>query len=218
MLPRGQLITQGGLYISALGLCTNIRANYLAKNSIQMHIERAKLIKTTGKRWFLFLILCLPAGSSLAQTYVSLAPSITNDVGTFVQKSNVAVEVGRQWDVFSLGLDFGKTSMGKVQGRDTTAYLELRPNLNIFQQGKFTNTFTAGIGYIFNAKNNLMTELTTGIEYALNGQFHFNVFFGQYYYSGKMSASTVTFFGVSGMFYFSTAKSRPLISNPKKQS
>jgi len=183
-----------------------------------MNDNSLKICKTICKRSTWLLILWMIRSCSFAQTYVSLAPSITNDVGTFGQKSNVAIEVGRQWDVFSLGLDFGKTSMGKVQGRDTTAYLELRPNLNIFQQGKFTNTFTAGIGYIFNAKKSLMTEITSGIEYALNDQFHFNVFFGQYYYSGKTDASTVTFFGVSGMFYFSPAKPKSLITNPKKQS
>lgn len=136
-----------------------------------------------------------------AQTYFSLAPSLTNTAGTIPDKANIALEVGKQWDVFSMGLDLGKTSMGRVPGRDTTAYLELRPNLNIFQQGRFTNTFTAGIGFIFNAKESLMTELTSGIEYAYTSKIHFNVFLGQYFYSGRYSASNVTFFGVSIMVY-----------------
>lgn len=146
-----------------------------------------------------------------AQTYISLAPSLTNTAGTVAEKSNFALEVGRQWDVFSLGLDVGKTSMGKVTGRDTTAYLELRPNLNVFQQGKWTNTFTAGIGFIFNARENLMTELTSGIEYAWSDQVHLNVFFGQYYYSGRYSSSDVTFFGISGMWYFKPTKTKGFI-------
>ena len=110
-----------------------------------------------------------------------------------------------------MGLDLGKTSLGKVTGRDTTVYLELRPNLNIFQQGKFTNTFTAGIGYIFNSKQNLMTELTSGIEYAFSQQIHFNIYFGQYFYSGRTDASSVTFFGASVMLYFSPTNALPLI-------
>ena len=146
----------------------------------------------------LLFIFCQCTG----QTYILLAPSLTNTAGTIGEKSNIAIEIGRQWDVFSLGLDVGKTTMAKVTGRDTTNYLELRPNLNIFQQGKFTNTFTAGIGYIFNARENLMTELTSGIEYAQSDQLHINIYFGQYFYSGRYSASNVTFFGVSGMWYF----------------
>ena len=154
----------------------------------------------------------------IAQTYISLAPSLTNSAGTFAEKGNVAFEIGRQWDVFSAGLDIGKTSFGRMKGGDTSIYLELRPNLNVFQQGKFTNTFTAGIGYIFNAKENLMTEMTTGIEYALNERVHFNVVFGQYFYSGKESASDVTFFGISAMWYFAPNKSGSLIRTKIKNS
>jgi hypothetical protein len=157
---------------------------------------------------FIFIV-----NSCLAQTYISLAPCITNSPGTFAEKSNIALEVGRQWDVFSLGIDFGKTSLGNGSAKDTTNYVELRPNLNIFQQGKFTNTFTAGIGYIFNSTQSLLTELTSGIEYAYTDQLHFNVYFGQFYYSGRTDASTVTFFGVSAAFYFASSHSKSLITN-----
>lgn len=164
-------------------------------------------------KYFILLAFLLTVNfCCLAQTYISLNPSLTNDAGTIAEKSNFSFEIGRQWDVFSVGLDVGKTSLGKVKGRDTTAYIEIRPNLNIFQQGKFTNTFTAGIGYIFNSRQNLMTELTSGIEYALNPQYHFNILFGQYYYSGRTDASSVTFFGLSVMRYFSPFSSKPLIS------
>jgi hypothetical protein len=165
---------------------------------------------------FLFIVLYNPF-DTFGQTYVSLAPSITNTPGTLAEKGNIAIEFGRQWDVFSMGLDIGKTSMGSVKGRDTTAYLELRPNLNVFQQGKFTNTFTAGIGYIFNAKENLMTELTSGIEYAMNERIHFNVVFGQYFYSGRYSASDVTFFGTSVMWYFTPSKPNSLFKPKASQ-
>jgi hypothetical protein len=163
------------------------------------------------KSLYIVVLLVIIADNCLAQTYISLAPQLTNSPGTLYEKANVALEIGRQWDVFSMGLDLGKTSLGKVTGRDTTVYLELRPNLNIFQQGKFTNTFTAGIGYIFNSKQNLMTELTSGIEYAFNQQIHFNIYFGQYFYSGRTDASSVTFFGASVMLYFSPTNALPLI-------
>lgn len=151
-----------------------------------------------------------------AQTYVSLAPQFTNSPGTLAEKGNIAIELGRQWDVFSLGIDVGKTTMGGMHGfRDTSVYLELRPNLNVFQQGPFTNTFTAGIGGIFGAQENFMTELTSGIEYAYNNRLHFNVVFGQYFYSGRYSASNVTFFGLSAMFYFKPSSVGSLLK-PKK--
>jgi hypothetical protein len=164
----------------------------------------------------LALVFIFIVNSCSSQTYISLAPCITNSPGTFAEKSNIAFEVGRQWDVFSLGIDFGKTSLGNGSGKDTTNYVELRPNLNIFQQGKFTNTFTAGIGYIFNSTQSLMTELTSGIEYSYSDQLHFNVYFGQFYYSGRTDASTVTFFGVSAAFYFTASNPKSLITNQHK--
>ncbi len=166
--------------------------------------------KQLQMRILLFLFFSSVSFPGWSQTYISLVPSLTNTAGTIREKSNVSFEVGRQWDVFSLGADIGKTTFGKTVGRDTTTYLEIRPNLNIFQQGKFTNTLTPGIGFIFNAEENFMTELTSGIEYSYTPLIHFNMYFGQYYYSGKYSASTVTFIGISIMKYFAPAKGRSL--------
>jgi hypothetical protein len=146
-----------------------------------------------------------------SQTYISLAPSLTNTAGTIGGKSNIALEAGRQWDVFSIGIALGKTTLSPVTGKDTSNYLELRPNLNIFQVGKFTNTFTPGIGYVFNAKENLLTELTYGIEYSLSEKVHINAFFGQYFYSGKETSSSVSFFGISIVLFFRPNKSAPLL-------
>ena len=165
---------------------------------------------------FIVLITIGFMSRCLAQTYIAFVPSLTNSPGTLAEKSNISFEVGRQWDVFSLGLDIGKTTLGKIAGRDTSVYLEIRPNLNIFQQGKFTNTLTPGIGFIFNAKENLVTELTSGIEFAFSKLIHFNIYFGQYYYSGKFSASSVTFYGLSIMKYFSPPNSKSLINNKTK--
>ncbi len=168
---------------------------------------------------FLLMVLFLSGLQvfCFGQTYISLAPSISNQAGSLADKININLEVGRQWDVFSLGLVVGTNSLAK-SSPDTTTFFELRPNLNVFQQGKFTNTFTAGIGYIVNAKESLLTELTYGIEYAHTPQIHFNVYFGQYYYSGRYSDSNSTFFGFSCMYYFSPNHAKPLIQNNRSQA
>jgi hypothetical protein len=165
---------------------------------------------------FLILLICSFGLLCKGQTYLSLNPSISNQAGTLADKTNLGIEIGRQWDVFSLGLVIGKNSLAKPVGKDTTTYIELRPNLNVFQQGKFTNTFTAGIGYVFNAQESLLTEVTSGIEYAYSPQIHFNIVFGQYYYSGRNSDSNSTFFGISCMYFFSPNNSKPLIKNGKE--
>jgi hypothetical protein len=164
---------------------------------------------------FLSVLLLLAGYMSFSQTYISLAPSVTNTAGTLADKSNLALEIGQQWDVFSLGLDIGQTTLSPIGAKDTGTYLELRPNLNIFQEGKFTNTFTAGIGYVFGAKNNLLTEVTYGIEYTCTEQMHFNVFFGNYYYSGRTAATSTSFFGISAAYYFKPGKTAALIKREK---
>ena len=162
------------------------------------------------KKQALSIILTVFVYACQSQTYISLAPSLTSSAGTVADKSNIALEVGQQWDVFSLGIDVGKTTLSPRNGRDTSLYLELRPNLNVFQQGKFTNTITPGIGYIFGAKENLLMEFTTGIEYSYSERFHINIFFGQYFYSGLRSASNLNFFGLSGVLYFKSTKAGSL--------
>ena len=169
------------------------------------------------KTLLLFALSSVLTRTCFSQTYIAIAPALTNDAGTVAEKANLSFEIGRQWTVFSLGLDIGKTSLGKVKDRDTTVYLEIRPNLNVFQQGRFTNTLTVGIGYIFNSNQSLMTEITSGIEFSYNSRVHFNAYFGQYYYSGRVDASTVTFFGLSGMFYFLPSQAKSLFSKTSSQ-
>jgi hypothetical protein len=168
------------------------------------------------KKCLLILLITSVAIKGFSQTYISLAPSLTNSAGTIAEKSNIALELGQQWDVFSMGIDVGKTTLSRSGLRDTSVYIELRPNLNIFQVGKFTNTFTAGIGYVFKAEESLLTEVTYGIEYSFTNKLHFNVFFGQYYYSGKLSASNVSFFGISAAFYFTANNSGSIIKQKSK--
>jgi len=165
------------------------------------------------KRLLLLFFIALTHYSYSQQTYISFIPSLTNSPGTIAGKSNLSLEIGRQWDVFRLGADIGKTSLGKMDGRDTSLYLEVRPNLNIFQAGKFTNTLTPGIGFIFNSKENLVTELTSGIEYSYSPYLHFNIIFGTYYYSGLVSASNVTFFGLSLAYYFKAYNPNSIVGN-----
>ncbi len=146
------------------------------------------------------------------QYFVSLVPCLTNAPGDFGMKLSPTVEVGRQWqDVFSIGIDFGKTNCAPIVGKDTTMYLEFRPNLNIFQVGKFVNTFTPGLGYVFGASQNMMIEFTQGIEYSFTPLLHLNIFYGQYYFSGKYANSSVSFFGVSIVKFLKPSKAKGII-------
>ena len=160
-------------------------------------------------RKLLTLILILLSINSYSQIYISFSGEGTNTPGSMRDRANIAIEIGKQYnEVFTAGIDFGKTTLSRVSHKDTSNYLEFRPNLNIFQQGKFTNTITIGAGYVFNAEENFLTELSSGIEYTLNDNVHFNIIFGQYFYSGNNTSSNCTFFGLSVMRYLNKKKTK----------
>ena len=151
------------------------------------------------------LIISLTKNSH-AQYYTSIMPAFYTNAGNNGDRFTFAAEFGKQWDVFSVGLDIGKTNMNTQHAVDTTWYSEVRTNLNVFQQNKFTNTLTLGLGYVFNAQQNIMIETTTGVEYTVNKDLHMNIFFGTYYFSGKNSASNNNFFGMSVVRFFNKSK------------
>jgi hypothetical protein len=163
-------------------------------------------------------------------TYISFAPCITNEVGPIETKFSPTIEVGRQFqDIFTLGFAVGKTNLkpsrvyGVTSQNDTIVspssyYVELRPNLNVFQVGKFTNTITPGIGYVFGPGKSIMLESTMGIEYEYTEKIHFNIFFGSYYYSSLSSDPnnnithySPTFFGFSVVKFFRKTNNKALV-------
>jgi len=152
------------------------------------------------KSCLLFIFFVFPYVMK-AQYYCSIMPAFYTGSGSTAQRTTCDVELGKQWDAFSLGLDFGKTNFEKRISKDTTLYTEIRPNLNVFQQGKFTNTLTIGLGYVFNAHQNIMTEFTTGIEYSFNNNISYNLYFGTYYFSGEVSSNNQNFIGMSVTYF-----------------
>ncbi len=149
---------------------------------------------------------------STAVFYINPSYTFYTNSGTIELRSSPCIELGFQWNSISLGLDIGKIHLGQKSGRDTTTYFEIRPNLNVFQQGKFTNTLTIGVGYIPNAHENILIESTAGIQYSPSAKWSFNMYFGTYYFSGVESARNQTFVGVSGMYYFLPKKKKGIFN------
>jgi len=156
-----------------------------------------------------------------AQMYISLSNTFYNSGGTFGEKCSPAVEVGKQFGPLSLGFDVGLTNCGNGKTKDTTnqtpllgtgihaMYFEVRPNINVFQQGKFTNTLTIGTGICPFTSQYFMTEFSSGIEYAYSEILHININFGQYYYSGKYSSNysnAPSFIGLNIIYYLKPFK------------
>ena len=165
---------------------------------------KIKLNQIDFKKTVLLLLLTaslLPFHAK-SQYYISVMPAFYTTAGNTSSRVTADIELGRQWKVFSLGLDIGKTNFNRQEGKDSTWYAEARSNLNVFQQEKFTNTITIGCGYVHNAKENIMFEATTGIEFDVNHHLSMNIYFGSYYFSGKVSASQRSFFGLSLVHFF----------------
>ena len=179
---------------------------------------------------FLFVISFTNAQDLTAKpvTYVSFAPCFTNEVGTIGTKFSPTIEIGRQFqDIFTIGLAVGKTNCKTTYtyGTDnilispSSYYVELRPNLNVYQIGKFTNTVTPGIGYVFDPGQSLMIETTVGIEYEYTKKLHFNIFFGNYYYSSlsanqynNLTHFSPIFWGFSIVKFFRKTNTSALIT------
>ena len=160
-------------------------------------------------------LLFLICTSVHSQTYISIQPSFysTLNGGTLQanssQRTAFDLEIGRQWDALSLGAVIGKTTFEKQGTYYDSAiapkgkwYLEIRPNLNVFRQGKFTNTLTIGFGYVFNSNQSMLNEFTTGIEYDANPSWSYNINFGTYYFTGNRMSTNQNFFGISLVYLF----------------
>lgn len=152
---------------------------------------------------------------SHSQYYISIMPALTSSAGSFSDKGNLSIEVGKQWDCFSLGVDVGETNFSSDPISDKSMYFEFRPNINVFQQGKFTNTITTGVGVVPFSKEYLLIESTVGIEYSYSELLHINLMCGQFNYSGENSVN-IPFFGVSLVKYFKAYKTISLTDNLKK--
>lgn len=174
-----------------------------------------KKIRKIKMRKLLFIAALLIGFNAHAQYFVSIMPALTSSSGSFQQKGNLSLEVGKQWDCFSIGFDIGETNFTYNPIKDKSLYFECRPNINVFQQGKFTNTITTGIG-ILPYYNELLIESTVGIEYSYSETLHINLMCGQFNYSGgqRTTSETQPFFGVSIVRYFKGYNPKSLIVQP----
>ena len=154
----------------------------------------------------LITLFCLSFTQSKSQIYVSLANTIYTSPGSIGDKASPAIEVGKQFGPLSVGFDMGRINCSHVTGKDTTLYLEVRPNINVFQQGSFTNTLTIGVGALPTSNQYFMAEFSSGIEYAMTETWHINMNFGQYYLSGQNSSQSLTFVGLSVIYYLKPFK------------
>ncbi len=131
--------------------------------------------------------------------YISLGTSVfTNTAGTFNQKLFLTAEFGRTFGIFDIGVVTGRLNLVNAKnGIDSNWFVEILPTINVFSKGRFSEAFTLGAGRIFNRKENFLTEITNSINFAPNNTTIITVYFGNYFFDGKLSTSRAQFMGLS---------------------
>lgn len=124
-----------------------------------------------------------------------------NTKGGAAKRFAPAVEFGRTYGIFDLGLATGRTSSLR-SGLDTSQYIEFRPTINIFSAGRFAEGLCLGGGYIFGAKQGLMTEICNSINFNISATVAVAVTQGYYFFDGTNSSRSAQYMGLAFTYNF----------------
>lgn len=125
--------------------------------------------------------------------YVSVnANAFVNTKGGFAKRFAPSVEFGRTYGIFDIGLATGQlTSLGS----DTARFIEFRPTINVFSKGRFSEGLCLGGGYVFNAKQGLMTEISNSINFSISTVLEVAVLQGYVFLDGTNSNRSTQYMG-----------------------
>lgn len=126
---------------------------------------------------------------------------LVNAKGGFAKRFAPAVEFGKTFGIFDIGLATGKMN-SVTSGRDTTQYIELRPTINIFSKGRFAEGLCLGGGYVFGAKQGLMTEICNSINFNISEKVALAVVQGYFYFDGTNSSRGNQYMGLTLTYNF----------------
>jgi hypothetical protein len=124
-----------------------------------------------------------------------------NTKGGFAKRLSPAVEFGRTYGIFDIGLATGSINT-LSSGSDTVRYIEFRPTINIFSKGRFAEGLCLGGGYAFNAKQGLMTEICNSINFNVSENLALAVTQGYYFFDGTNSSRSTQYMGLSLTYNF----------------
>lgn len=145
--------------------------------------------------------------------YFSVLTNIyVNTHGGLAKRFAPAVEFGRTYGIFDIGLSAGRINS---QGRDTARYLEFRPTINVFSAGRFAEGLCLGAGYIFSGKQALMTEICNSINFNISTKVAVAVTQGYVFFDGTNSSRSAQYMGFSFTCNFLKSHS---VNNQRKKA
>jgi hypothetical protein len=134
--------------------------------------------------------------------YLSVnADAFVNTRGGAAKRLSPAFEFGRTYGIFDFGLATGRFSL-LSSGSDTIRYIEFRPTINIFSSGRFAEGLCLGGGYIFKAKQGLMTEICNSINFNITTTVAVAVTQGYYFFDGTNSSRSSQYMGFAFTYNF----------------
>jgi hypothetical protein len=134
--------------------------------------------------------------------YLSVnADVFVNTKGGAAKRFAPAIELGRTYGIFDIGLATGRTNSLSSRS-DTSRYLEFRPTINVFSAGRFAEGLCLGAGYIFGAKQGLMTEICNSINFNISETVAVAVTQGYIFYDGTNDNRSTQFMGLAFTYNF----------------
>ncbi|GAC1313955.1 MAG: hypothetical protein NVSMB24_37990 [Mucilaginibacter sp.] len=138
--------------------------------------------------------------------YSILADIMVNTKGSIAKRFSPGFEFGRTYGIFDIGLGLGR--IGSLSStRDTAYYIEFRPTINIFSAGRFSEGLLLGGGYVFGAKQALMTEICNSINFNISPTLAIAVTQGYFFFDGTNSSRSGQYMGFSFTYNFLRAHS-----------
>ncbi|HEY9001574.1 MAG TPA: hypothetical protein VIM89_09480 [Mucilaginibacter sp.] len=122
-----------------------------------------------------------------------------NAKGGFAKRFAPAIEFGRTYGIFDIGISTGLLS-SKYQ--DTCHYIEFRPTINVFSKGRFAEALCLGGGYVINAKQGLMTEICNSINFNISANVAIAVTQGYMFVDGTNDSRSAQYMGFSLTYNF----------------
>lgn len=122
-----------------------------------------------------------------------------NTKGGFAKRFAPAIEFGRTYGIFDIGLATGYVN---TLSGDTTHYLEFRPTINVFSKGRFAEALCLGGGYVFGAKQAMMTEICNSINFNISENVAVAVTQGYVFYDGTNDSRSTQYMGLAFTYNF----------------
>jgi len=134
--------------------------------------------------------------------YITASTDIfVNTKGGVAKRFSPSVEFGRTYGIFDIGLATGRLN-SLNSGGDTTRFIEFRPTINIFSKGRFAEGLCLGGGYVFKAKQGLMTEICNSINFNITEKVALAVIQGYYFFDGTNSSRSTQYMGFTLTYNF----------------